>query len=257
MYIINGRLRGDSYSRYTYSSHFGSSTVDYFLPDLNPNSLRAFTVSQLNPLSDHSKITLYLTRAMPNQEASNQTQFHSLRNTYRWKQNSKDTYISTIVQTKIQVLLDQFRTTPFPHNSEGTNLAVDKLNRIFEVSATLSNLKTTKIKAKRPHASEKWFDNDCKRLRKEVRILSNQKHRDADNENILHLYHEKLKQYRNTLRKKKVIIEYRSGCAIYFLKVYQGLTIKTVRWHEGRSDLSLARSGHCRWSLNCIICMRF
>ncbi len=34
----------------------------------------------------------------------------------------------------------------------------------------------------------------------------------------------------------------------YFLKVYQGLTIKTVRWREGRSDLSLARSGHCRWS---------
>ncbi len=83
MYIVNGRLRGDSYSRYTYSSPFGSSTVDYFLTDLNPNSLRAFTVSQLNLLSDHSKITLYLTRAMPNQEASKQTQLHSLRNTYR------------------------------------------------------------------------------------------------------------------------------------------------------------------------------
>ncbi len=136
-------------------------------------------------------------------ETSKQTQLHSLRNTYRWKQNSKDTYLSTIGQTKIQVLLDQFLATPFPHDSEGTNLAVDKLNRIFEVSATLSNLKTTKRKAKRPHATERWFDNDCKRLRKEVRILSNQKHRDADNENIRHLYHEKLKQYRNTLRKKK------------------------------------------------------
>lgn len=80
---------------------------------------------------------------------------------------------------------------------KGTNLAVDKLTRIFEVSATLSHLKTTKIKATRPHATEKWFDNDCKRLRKEVRILSNQKLRDADNENICHLDHEKLKQYRN------------------------------------------------------------
>jgi len=30
-----------------------------------------------------------------------------------------------------------------------------------------------------------------KELRKELRILSNQKHRDADNENIHHLYHEK------------------------------------------------------------------
>jgi len=43
----------------------------------------------------------------------------------------------------------------------------------------------------------------AKKLRKELRTLSNQKHRDADNENIRHLYHEKLKQYRNTLRKKK------------------------------------------------------
>ncbi len=31
-----------------------------------------------------------------------------------------------------------------------------------------------------------------------------------------------------------LIIEYRLGCAI----IFQGLTIKTVRWREGRSDLS-------------------
>jgi len=66
LFLVNGRLRGDSYGRYTYSLSFGSSTVEYFLTDLNPNSLRAFTVSPLNPLSDHSKITLYLNRAMPN-----------------------------------------------------------------------------------------------------------------------------------------------------------------------------------------------
>lgn len=161
LFLVNGRLQGDSYGRYTYSSSFGSSTVDYFLTDLNPNSLRAFTVSPLNPLSDHSKITLYLNRAMPNQEASKQTQLHSFRNMYRWKQNSKDTYLSTISQPKIQVLLDKFLATPFPHNSDGTNLAVDKLNRIFEASATLSKLKPTKRKPKRPHTTEKWFDNDC------------------------------------------------------------------------------------------------
>ncbi len=49
----------------------------------------------------------------------------------------------------------------------------------------------------------------------------------------------------SNIRLVDLIIEYRLGCAIIFLKVYQGLTIKTVRWREGRSDLSLARSGHC------------
>lgn len=65
LYIVNGRLRGDSYGRYTYSSVLGNRTVDHFNTDRNPNSLRAFTVSQLTPLSDHSKITLYLNRSKP------------------------------------------------------------------------------------------------------------------------------------------------------------------------------------------------
>ncbi len=64
---------------------------------------------------------------------------------------------------------------------------------------------------------------------------------------------------RDGSRFSNILFNYRISIRLcdYFLKVYQGLTIKTVRWREGRSDLSLARSGHCRWSLNCIICMRF
>ncbi len=48
-----------------------------------------------------------------------------------------------------------------------------------------------------------------------------------------------------------ILFNYRISIRLcdYFLKVYQGLTIKTVRWREGRLDLSLARSGHCRWPL--------
>jgi hypothetical protein len=36
----------------TLSSSLGSSTVDYFITDPNPESLRAFTVSQMTRLSD-------------------------------------------------------------------------------------------------------------------------------------------------------------------------------------------------------------
>ncbi len=64
---------------------------------------------------------------------------------------------------------------------------------------------------------------------------------------------------RDGSRFSNILFNYRISIRLcdYFLKVYQGLTIKTVRWREGRSDLSLTRSGHCRWSLYCIICMRF
>ncbi len=64
---------------------------------------------------------------------------------------------------------------------------------------------------------------------------------------------------RDGSRFSNILFNYRISIRLcdYFLKVYQGLTIKTVQWREGSSDLSLTRSGHCRWSLNCIICMRF
>ncbi len=60
LYIVNGRLRGDSLGRYTYSSALGNSTVDYAITDLHLSSLRAFTVKPLKPFSDHSQITLYI-----------------------------------------------------------------------------------------------------------------------------------------------------------------------------------------------------
>ncbi len=60
LYLVNGRVRGDSLGRYTYSSFHGCSTVDYMITDLDSFSFRAFTVKPLTPLSDHSQITLYL-----------------------------------------------------------------------------------------------------------------------------------------------------------------------------------------------------
>ena len=42
---------------------FGSNTVDYAITDLDQTSLRAFTVKEQTPLSDHAWITLYLKRA--------------------------------------------------------------------------------------------------------------------------------------------------------------------------------------------------
>ncbi len=60
LYIINGRLRGDSLGRYTYSSALGDSTVDYTITDLDLSSLRAFTVKPLKPFSDISQTFLRL-----------------------------------------------------------------------------------------------------------------------------------------------------------------------------------------------------
>jgi hypothetical protein len=76
----------------------GSCTVDYFITDLNPESLRAFTVSPLTPLSDHSKITGYLNRAILNHEASKPKELNNIKKCYRWKECSVEMYQKSIKQ---------------------------------------------------------------------------------------------------------------------------------------------------------------
>jgi hypothetical protein len=143
---VNGRLRGDSFGRYTYTSSLGSSTVDYFLTDLNPESLRAFTVSPLTPLSDHSEITVYLRRAEPNHEASWANKLHVTKKAYRWSANSTDIYQKAISSQKIQSLLDNFLALTFSYSNEGVNLAVWNITFIFDKLASLAHLKKHKSK---------------------------------------------------------------------------------------------------------------
>jgi hypothetical protein len=96
------------YGRYTYSSYLGSSTVDNFITDLSPGSLRAFTVSPLTPLSDHSKITAYLHRSTLKQEGLKPNKLQTINKCYRWKESSVETYQNTIKQNlSVQQRRDQ------------------------------------------------------------------------------------------------------------------------------------------------------
>ncbi|KAL7881129.1 hypothetical protein SRHO_G00033830 [Serrasalmus rhombeus] len=88
LYIVNGRLRGDSFGQLTYSSALGSSMVDYAITDLDQTFLRAFTVKPLTPLSDHSQTTVYLKRTAANDNRQKPRQMYKLRPPLRWAQDS-------------------------------------------------------------------------------------------------------------------------------------------------------------------------
>lgn len=185
LYIVNGGVRGDSYGQFTYSSCLGDSTVDYFITDLSLVSLRAFTVSPLTPLSDHSKTTLYLYRSTRNLEVSQQTKLHPIKTCYKQKENTAEIYQNAIRQQQVQVLLNNFLEKAFQHNGEGVNKGVENLNKIDDLSASLSNLKASNRKAK----NNKNMTNG--RLTMNVKILEktlSQKYRDPDNQNT-HLHY--------------------------------------------------------------------
>ena len=89
-------------------------------------------------------------------------------------------------QNHIQTLLDNFLDQNFQCNNEWINMAVESLNNIFDTSALQSNLKVSNSQSRnKNNINDKWLDDECKNTRKTLRNLSNQKHRDPDNNNIV------------------------------------------------------------------------
>ncbi|KAL7824723.1 hypothetical protein SRHO_G00344570 [Serrasalmus rhombeus] len=118
LYIVNGRLRGDSFGQLTYSSALSSSMVDYAITDLDQTFLRAFTVKPLTPLSDHSQTTVYLKRTAANDNRQKPRQMYKLRPPLRWAQDSTEKYLHAIDSQEIHTLLDSFLSNIYPLNRE-------------------------------------------------------------------------------------------------------------------------------------------
>ncbi len=97
--IINGRLRGDTLGRFTFGSPLGNSTVDYMITDIDPSSLRPFTVRELTPLSDHSQITVYLKKT-ENIINTKSSKLYNIRKPYRWAENNAEEYKKALSSQK-------------------------------------------------------------------------------------------------------------------------------------------------------------
>ena len=148
------------------------------ITDIDPFSLSSFTVKPLTPLSDHSHITLFLKGTdMETITHSQPSKLYSIRNAYRWAQNSREEYQKVASNQNIKTLLDNFLVSTSTHSKEVINLAVKNINNIFRQTAIEAQLKLILKKT----TADNWFDADWKIIRKKLRPLSNQKHRDPNN----------------------------------------------------------------------------
>ena len=60
-------------------------------------------------------------------------------------------------------------------------MAVENLNSMFDLSASLSNPKYSSRQPNKINNNDRWFDEECKNLRKKWRNLSSQNYRDPEN----------------------------------------------------------------------------
>lgn len=162
LYMVNGRLQGDSFGLYTHSSPLGNSTVDYGITDLDPFYLRAFTVSPLTPLSDHSKITLYIKTTANDPHTVEPCNLTYRKQPYKWTNKSKDEYQTAIKNPIFQSHLDCFLSTSYPLNQDGLRQAVQDMYNIFDHVADLSSLKKRQHHRPRDPTNDEWFDTECR-----------------------------------------------------------------------------------------------
>ncbi len=87
LYILNGRIRGDSLGRFTGCSGLGASVIDYAIADMDPSSFSAFTVIQQTPLSDHNQTNIDIkTNHTPEQ---NKLETCKLYQRFKWTPEKK------------------------------------------------------------------------------------------------------------------------------------------------------------------------
>ena len=212
--ILNGRTSGDSLGRFTYSSQNGESTVDYIITDqFLFNCTKYFTVDKQVFLSDHSPISAWLQSSDPFQSVDHESQLNlnsleSISPQYIWSEDSIEPFRNAMESNDVKMLVNNFLLSSFNETtSESIEGAVRSVQSIFTKASTMSlklrNFKQTNKTKSLKVSNKKWFDFDCKKARKELRILSNQKHSNPSDPYLRQLYNYKLKSFKKLLQIKK------------------------------------------------------
>ncbi len=111
LFILNGRIRGDSLGRFTYCSALGRSVVDYAISDMDPSSFSAFTVKTQTPLSDHSQINIYLRKHAINTLKKQPNKLYDLNQPYRWAPNSAEQFAEILNSNEIKEAINSFNNS--------------------------------------------------------------------------------------------------------------------------------------------------
>ena len=203
--ILNGRTKGDLCGNYTHLNfNNGPSTVDYGLCNEKSYAfIDNFLVLPMNELSDHSKIVTIF-KDNPSINSNNESDHYNWKSRgvlYQWDKRSKSNFFNELkTNTKEIEEITQRIDAGLIH---GTG---EKIQQLFinTAKATLKT-KTKKISKnwKKRNKSKKWFDDDCKKLKTEVRKFGKEKHL-SPHDNLLRLtYHEKLREFKKTCKSKK------------------------------------------------------
>ena len=180
--ILNGRKLGDSFGKPTFFSNEGCpSTIDCaIISGMYFHQVSSFTVKPQSSLNDHCQIITRIkvpldvrTTNISKQTKNNPTK--PLPN-FHWSSESNVNFKAALNTPVCLNKLTDFMNRIFKLLSNSIEEANKQRTEILITAAKMSlNLKS-KLKSKHPK-TKKWFNVECKKLRKNFHALSNQKNK--------------------------------------------------------------------------------
>lgn len=169
--ILNGRIPGDSLGKPTFHGHNGVSVVDYVILSQSLFDITSyFVVSEPTYLSDHSQITVWLSKKKSTQfspKRNKETNFTSnlkrTPNQFLWEEGSKQRFQQALTSDESSRLISEFLSSNFSLNKFGANNALTLFENILITAAKQSlRIKTRKHRYKNKNClNKKWFDKEC------------------------------------------------------------------------------------------------
>ena len=176
--ILNGRTKGDPCGNYTHLNfNNGPSSIDYGLCNkMAYTFVDNFLVLPMTELSDHAKIvTIFKEKSFENIKNGDDNYNWKSRGTlYEWDIRNKRNFYNKLMSSKREIeQITQHIDAGLIHSTG------EKIQQLFINTAkkTLKSKKNKRISKnwKESKTSKKWFDNECKELKTEVRQSGKEK----------------------------------------------------------------------------------
>ena len=203
--ILNGRKSGDTFGKPTFYSHDGSSScIDYIIiSDEFFQSITSFVVQPQIPISDQCVITSWLKVSGTNINLQNQAddnyKWTKLAPNFHWNNRSSVEFKSALKSDRISLMISNFLNTEFEKSENGIEEANKAFTEILVSSAKMS-LSYKRFSNNKLTINKKWFNKECRSIRKKFCIAANLRNKNPGNESLKTKCCMLLKEYQGTCK---------------------------------------------------------
>lgn len=203
MRILNGRILGDSFGKFTCQKPTGASVVDYMVAsDELLKDINYFHVHPFMPLfSDcHSKISVSIKSSVINKQSLNNKN-EKMPDSFKWNKYSSAKFKKAIEDKEITNKIKEFINSKFSTTETEVNRACNLFEGIILDVAKKSLKYKNVTKYKKKH--NKWFDEDLFVKRRLLTTKANLMFKQPFDLSLRNAYFKQYREYRKLLKFKK------------------------------------------------------